>query len=226
MTIIALNDINKITDTIQSLESMEKFKNTKAAKNECMSAYFVANAYSRFAVEIKKYIWFKSGRFLNPLKKNLYINKFIQEESENFINKGEINIPFLEFSLAADRTYKCIDCNIYKPAFEFENQIQIIFFQFKEQFDAICNSITSIRNLIFTNVERNPDFLQILEYAAQSSKVHMIKIIVSERENFPTDHIDEIKKYNQKVYFHLAENSALKKLFKDSNIKYQIVSNK
>lgn len=205
---------------------MENFTNNSTVAQDCLTEYFKANAKSRFSTEIKKYIWFKCGKFLNPTMKNRYINEFIQQESENFINKGEINIPFLEFRLSIPHTYKCLSCNVYKPAFNTANLIQINFNQFKMQFDEICNSVTSIRNLIFINPIRNTDFPQILEYTARNPKVHLIKIMPSELTNLSEALIDVLKKYNQKVYFHINENDLFAEEFKISlkanNIKYQI----
>lgn len=210
---------------------MENLAQNCVTSKDYLTAYFKSNAFSRFGVEIKKYIWFKQARFLNPMKKEYYLRRFVEEEISKFINKGEVNIPFLEFSLVTGCNFECKSCEIPLQAFS-QNRIQITAEQFKTQFDKICNSVSSIRHLVLTLPEplENPEFVEILEYAAQKEKVHMIQIHT--RGDFiPTEQAFNIlEKYSQKAYFLIENNKTeqtpFKKVLQSHNIKFQTACNK
>ncbi len=200
--------------------------------------YIKENAKNRYGIELSKFMWFKEGKFLNPIKKDIYLEQFEKEEIENFSDKNEINIPFLEFNVTTRCTLKCKDCCALIPPFNKHGHFDLKFADFKEQLDKIL-SVANIRNLVFLGGEplMNPELPQMLDYAAKKSNISIIRITTN-GTIMPSKKLLEIFENNPaRAYFYLSNYSAnpeisslvkydeLKQLFHEKNIKFQMLDN-
>ena len=87
------------------LEALKKYNVSKTFFNR----YFELNAINRLGNELYRFMNFKEGKFINPMKKQQYIEDYVKEEIDNFYNKKELNIPStrndLEVWLKANQYY-------------------------------------------------------------------------------------------------------------------------
>ena len=81
-------------------ELLEKYNISKSFYNR----YFELNAINRLGNELFRFMNFKEGKFINPMKKQQYIEDYIKEEVINFFEKDELNIPQIEFCLTTQCT--------------------------------------------------------------------------------------------------------------------------
>ena len=167
--------------------------------------YFEQNALNRLGMEMLKFMWFKEGKFINPLKKNDIIKQYIDEEIENY-NNGIINIPQIEFCITTKCTLKCKDCCALIPQLDKVKHSEMSFEDFKLQLDKICDSVDLIRHLVILGGEPliNPELPRMLEYAAQNEKIFLIQLI-SNGTMMPSQKLLEVmNKYNNRVYFYMS----------------------
>ena len=198
--------------------------------------YIKENAQNRFGIELAKFMWFKEGKFLVPTKKDYYLEQFEEEEIENFYEKHELNIPFLEFNVTTRCTLKCRDCCAFIPQFNHTNHFDLKFSDFKEQLNKITE-IANIRNLVLLGGEPliNSELPQMVEYAAQKENISIIRITTNGTMIPSEKLLNVIKKYPNRVYFYLSNYGGnpslnpilkydeLKKLLYNNNIRFQMV---
>lgn len=198
--------------------------------------YFKENAENRFGIELSKFMWYKIGKFINPMKKNTVLNEFIKEEIENFYMKNELNIPVLEFSITTKCTLTCKDCCALIPPFAQKGHINLCFSDFKKQLDAVC-AAANIRHLVFLGGEPliNPELSDMIDYAAKKENISIIRITTNGTMMPSKKLLDAINANPKRIYFYLSNYSAnldlksilkyeeLKNIFHENNIKFQMV---
>ena len=210
----------------------EKYKISKTFYNR----YFELNAINRLGNELFRFMNFKEGKFINPMKKDEYIKQYVEEEIHNFYEKGEINIPQIEFCLTTQCSLKCKDCCALMPHFNQKGHIKMSVQEFQNTLEQILASVNSIRKLIILGGEPllRSELPELLEYAAKKEKVIHIAI-VSNGTMLPNHILIEIlKKYN-KINFYMSnymgnpdiesilKYDKIKELLKQNGLKYQMM---
>lgn len=210
----------------------EKYKISKTFYNR----YFELNAINRLGNELFRFMNFKEGKFINPMKKDEYIKQYVEEEIHNFYEKGEINIPQIEFCLTTQCSLKCKDCCALMPAFNQKGHIKMSVEEFKKTLEQLLENVNSIRKLIILGGEPllRSELPELLEYAAEKDKVIHIAI-VSNGTMLPSEKlINVLKKYN-KINFYMSNYNGnpdiepilkydkIKELLKQHGLKYQMM---
>ena len=219
---------------------MQKLNNIKEKYHISESfyrRYFEQNALNRFGMESLKFIWFKEGKFLNPMKKEIILQDYINEEIENFFEKNILNIPQIEFAITTKCSLRCKDCNALIPQFNQHGHIEMDFENFKQNLDKLLSVINQIRHFCILGGEPllHPQLAEMLEYALSQDKIYIVRLITN-GTLLPNENVLNIlKKYSKKVYFYISNYSAneeltkrlkhdeLKELLTQNNIKFQIV---
>lgn len=215
---------------------MQDFVKQYAISETFFERYFKENAESRFCIELSKFMWYKLGKFINPMKKNEVLNNFIKEEIENFYNKNELNIPFLEFSITTKCTLNCADCCALIPPFAKKGHINLNFADFKKQLDAVCK-VANIRHLVLLGGEPliNPELPEMVDYAAKKENISIIRITTNGTMLPSKKLLEAINNNPKRIYFYLSNYSAnpeltsllkyeqLKNVLHENNIKFQMV---
>ena len=191
--------------------------------------YFKQNAYNRYVVEMTKFMWEKKGKFLNPLKKDIYIEEFLKEEIENFYEKNILNIPQIEFSITTKCTLKCKECCAFIPKFNDFGHINLTFEDFKTYLDKICDIVNKIRYLIFIGGEPliNPELFKFVEYASSKANIDLIRITTN-GTMIPNQNLINAVRQSEKTYFFISDyskNSSLEPLLKFNELKEKLREN-
>ena len=211
---------------------LEKYNISKAFFNR----YFELNAINRLGNELFRFMNFKEGKFINPMKKQQYIEEYVKEEIDNFFNKNELNIPQIEFCLTTQCSLKCKDCCALMPAFNQKGHIKMSVEEFKKTLEQLLENVNSIRKLIILGGEPllRSELPELLEYAAEKDKVIHIAI-VSNGTMLPSEKLIKVlKKYN-KINFYMSNYNGnpdiepilkyeqIKALLKQNGLKYQMM---
>lgn len=186
--------------------------------------YFEQNAIKRVAMEMLRFMWFKEGHFINPMKKDAIIETYINEEKEQFFEKKIFNMPQIEFSITTKCTLKCKDCCALIPQLDKVHCTDMRFEEFKLYLDKICDAVDMIRHLIVLGGEplTNPDLPQMLEYAAQKDNIFFIQLITNGTMLPKENLLEVLEKYNKRIYVYMsnyAENLELKSILKQEEIR-------
>ena len=198
--------------------------------------YFKQNAEFRYGVELLQFLYFKCGKFLNPSKKDFYINTYINEEIDNFYNKNQINLPHLSFCITTKCSLKCKDCASLIPFFNEHGHISISLEEFKENLDKILASVNKIRRLILLGGEPllYNDLDKIIDYSCKKENIDIVQIITNGTIIPDKKILKALVDNNKKVYLHISNYSATKdvylklkhnkirELLKDYDIKLQM----
>ncbi len=199
--------------------------------------YFEQNAKIKFAIQSLKFMWFKEGKFLNPLKKEQILNEFTNEEIENFYLKNKFSIPQIEYAITTRCTLKCSQCNALIPKFNNNCHIIVSLDEFKSNLDKILSDVDMINHFVLLGGEPllHPNFSEILSYALEQDKINFVRITTNATIIPNQKTLDVLKKYNKKVYFFISNytsNENLKNIVKPEeikntldkiNVKYQFV---
>ena len=192
--------------------------------------YFEQNALNRMAMEMLKFMWFKEGSFINPMKKNTVLEQYINEEKEAFFENNILNIPQLEFCITTKCTLKCKDCCALIPQLDSQKHIDMTFEDFKLYLDKILDSVDSIRHLVILGGEPliNPELSQMLEYAAEQKKIFFIQLITNGTMVPQEKLLNVLKQYNNRIYLYMsnyADNPELKSILKQEQIRELLKEN-
>ena len=199
MTILLVFD--KINKDLNFSKGVKMYKTRKISKT-FYNRYFELNAINRLGNELFRFMNFKEGKFINPMKKDEYIKQYVEEEIQNFYEKHELNIPQIEFCLTTQCSLKCKDCCALMPSFNQKGHIKMSVDEFKKSLDQILDAVNSIRKLIILGGEPllRAELPELLEYVAKKEKVIHIAI-VSNGTMMPNHKLIEIlKKYNKFLY--------------------------
>ena len=214
------------------MQGIEKYNISKSFFNR----YFELNAINRLGNELFRFMNFKEGKFINPMKKQQYIEEYVKEEIDNFFNKNELNIPQIEFCLTTQCSLKCKDCCALMPAFNQKGHIKMSVEEFKKTLEQLLENVNSIRKLIILGGEPllRSELPELLEYAAEKDKVIHIAI-VSNGTMLPSEKLIKVlKKYN-KINFYMSNYNGnpdiepilkyeqIKALLKQNGLKYQMM---
>lgn len=197
--------------------------------------YFVRNAEKKLSLSLMKFMWFKEGKFLNPLKKDEHLKNFINEEIENFYEKDIFNIPQLELCLTTKCTLKCKDCCALIPQLDKEKHSEMTVEEFKESIDKLCNAVNNIQHLVILGGEPliNANLPEMLDYAAQKEKIFFIQLITNGTMLPSEKLLNTLKNNNKKIYVYISNYSGneeltpilkhekIKELLKENDIKLQ-----
>lgn len=214
------------------MQRIEKYNISKSFFNR----YFELNAINRLGNELFRFMNFKEGKFINPMKKQQYIEEYVKEEIDNFFYKNELNIPQIEFCLTTQCSLKCKDCCALMPAFNQKGHIKMSVEEFKNTLEQLLENVNSIRKLIILGGEPllRSELPELLEYAAEKDKVIHIAI-VSNGTMLPSEKLIKVlKKYN-KINFYMSNYNGnpdiepilkyeqIKALLKQNGLKYQMM---
>ena len=132
MTILLVFD--KINKDLNFSKGVKMYKTRKISKT-FYNRYFELNAINRLGNELFRFMNFKEGKFINPMKKDEYIKQYVEEEIQNFYEKHELNIPQIEFCLTTQCSLKCKDCCALMPSFNQKGHIKMSVDEFKKSLD-------------------------------------------------------------------------------------------
>ena len=209
---------------------MQELKEKYCISEVFYKRYFEQNALNRMAMEMLKFMWFKEGSFINPMKKNMVLEQYINEEKEAYFENNILNIPQLEFCITTKCTLKCKDCCALIPQLDSQKHIDMTFEDFKLYLDKILDSADSIRHLVILGGEPliNSELPQMLEYAAKQEKIYFIQLITN-GTMLPQQNLSNImQKYNNRIYVYMSnysENPELKTILKQDEIKALLKEN-
>ena len=186
--------------------------------------YFEQNSLNRMAMEMLKFMWFKEGTFLNPMKRNEILKQYIEDEKKDFFENNKLNIPQIEFCITTKCTLKCKDCCALIPQLDKIKHSEMSFEMFKIQLDKILDAVDSIRHLVILGGEPliNPELPQMLEYAANQEKIFFTQLITNGTMLPSKNLLETINKYNNKIYVYMSnysENPELESILKQDKIK-------
>jgi MoaA/NifB/PqqE/SkfB family radical SAM enzyme len=199
--------------------------------------YFKHNAENRFAASMLEFMLWRRGKFLHPKDREKHINTFIDEETENFYQKDEFNLPQIQFVLTTRCTLKCRDCNFFVPYFNKKTPSpDLTNKDFKKEFYNLTGIINTVRRFMVLGGEPllSRELPAIAEEVCRSDKVPILEIVTNGTKIPSDDLLDILKKYSEKVYFHISNYSVneslrpylchdkLLALLKDNGIKYQM----
>lgn len=185
--------------------------------------YIVENAKQHLGIDMMRFLMFKEGKFINPMKKNEILQQYIKEELDNFYNKKLLNIPEIEFCITTKCTLQYKDCCALIPQLDKTKRSEMNFSDFKLYFDKFSAAVDTIRLLVMIGGEplMNPELPQMLEYAAENNKIDFIKIITNGTMLPNSNLLNTLKKYNKKIYLYISNyscNPELKNLIKHEKL--------
>ena len=189
--------------------------------------YFEENAKQRLGMEMQKFLLFREGKFINPLKKNELLKQYIGEEIDNFYNQNILNIPQIEFCITTKCTLKCKDCCALIPKINSNCHINMNFEDFKLYLDKLLSAVNLIRHFVILGGEPllNPDLDRIIDYACKQDKIFIVQLITNGTIKFSEKLLNCLKTHNKKVYVYISNYSAneeLKPLLKHDIIKEEL----
>ena len=199
--------------------------------------YFKQNAEFRFGVEMVQFLYFKKGKFLNPRKKDEYIEQYTKEDIENFFDKGELNIPQITFCITTKCSLKCKDCGSLIPDFNCKEHIDMSLDEFKQSLDKVCDAAAKIRRFVILGGEPllHKDLSVMIDHAAQKENIDVVEIITNGTMIPGEAVLTAIEKHNKKAYLYISnyavnkdllprlKHEEIKSLLKLHNIKLQMV---
>lgn len=186
--------------------------------------YIEENAVSRMRIEILRFLWFREGHFINPMKRNEIFNNYVEEEISNFFDKKIINLPQIEFCITTKCTLKCKDCCAFIPQLDSTKRLDMTMSEFKQTLDNICKSVNLIRNLVILGGEPliNQELPQMLDYAAEKENISLIQLITNGTILPSEPLLKVLNKHNKKICVYIsnyADNPELVPILKQEEIK-------
>ncbi len=171
--------------------------------------YFEQNALNRLSVTMLKFMWFREGKFLNPMKQKEHIENFIKEEIDNYYVKNELHIPQIEFCITTRCSLKCKDCWALIPMLDKAKRTDTSFAYFKEQLDKLLAVSDSIQLLTILGGEPLlcSELPQMLEYAASKDKIRMIKLITNGTILPQSNVLDVLATYKTRIFVYMSNYS-------------------
>lgn len=209
---------------------MQELKEKYNTSNIFYRRYIEENAKQRLGMEMQKFLLFREGKFINPMKKNEILQEYIKEEYDNFYNKKILNIPQIEFCVTTKCTLKCKDCCALIPKFNSSSHIDMSLEDFKSYIDKLLTAADMIRHFVILGGEPliNPALPQMIDYACRQDKIFIVQLITNGTMKFNNELINVLKKYNKKAYVYISNysiNEDLKKLLKHDEIKNLLKEN-
>ena len=205
-----------------------------------MSRYFERNAERRFAAQVLEFMLWRRGRFISPHLKEKTLHQFLIEEIENFYEKGQINLPQIQFAVTTRCNLRCRNCNAYIPYFgKATPHIDLTPEDFARDMAALAGAANTSRRFELQGGEPllNVRFAEILAIAAASAFVSVVEIISNGTLVPGSEVLRVAEQYKHKVYFHISNYSAnaalapklrhdaLFAVLKEHGIKYQMSAN-
>jgi len=178
-----------------------------------LNNYFFKNAFEKFTNSIQEFMLWRRGSFLPPHKKEQYLNRFMEEEIDDFYERHILRIPSVQFAVTTRCTLRCRDCSVMIPRFGGNTgaaHIDLSFAQFKSDFDRLAEAVDGIGTVLFVGGEPmlNKELPHMLDYAAQSPKVGLVDIVTNCTILPWPELLDAVEAHNDKVFFGLSNYSA------------------
>lgn len=200
--------------------------------------YFRYGAEIEYIYLMQDFMLFKKGKFLNPQKKQQYIDEFCTREILDFYEKEELVLPKIDFDITTRCTLKCKHCSNLMPQFRKFGHYDMTFDDFKKDLDSILNVVREIKIIQIIGGEPllHPELNKMVEYAAKIERIGNIKIITNATVIPSSKVLEMVNKYNNKVHFyisnyskneelrHMLKTDELIKTLKNNNIKYQTMA--
>lgn len=198
--------------------------------------YFRYGAEMLYSCALQDFLLFKRGKFLNPQKKNQYIDEICKNEITDFYENNKMRLVKVDFDITTKCTLKCKYCSNLMPLFRKNNKhTEMTFEDFKSDIDALLNTVSEINVIQIIGGEPllHKDLAKMVDYAASKDKIKTIKIITNGTMIPNENLLQTIARYNDKVYFyisnyskneklaHLLKTEALQNVLKENNIKFQ-----
>ncbi len=186
--------------------------------------YIEENAVSRMRIEMLRFLWFKEGHFINPMKKKEIFDNYVEEEKKNFFNKNIINLPQIEFCITTKCTLHCKECCALIPQLDSTKRSDMSFEEFKQSIDNITSAVNLIRHLVFLGGEPliSPELPAMLDYAAQKENISLIQLITN-GTMLPSEKLLKVlNKHNKKICVYIsnyADNPELVPILKQEKIR-------
>ncbi|WP_297045046.1 radical SAM protein [uncultured Desulfovibrio sp.] len=181
---------------------------------EFMRRFFYENAERRMAVELYEFLFWRRGKFLRPTEKTKIINRYVEEEIDNFSIQKLLNIPRLQFFLTNACTLRCRECNALIPdMLSGSSSVKQYFLSeddFRRDLDFLKTAVSSIRHFIFLGGEPllHRNIHNLISIALQSGIISTIEIVTNGTVVPQKDTIEGIRKYKEHVFFRISDYSA------------------
>jgi organic radical activating enzyme len=204
-----------------------------------LSRYFERNVERRFAEQLLEFMLWRRGKFIPPHQKDHVNQQFFIEEIENFYEKGQLNLPQIQFSITTRCNLRCRYCNAFMPKFsDTAEHVELTPVEFERDLLVLTGAINAVRRFMLLGGEPllHAGFSKILDVAAVNPKINIIEIVTNGTIVPNTELLTVAKKHNHKVYFHISNYSknddlnpvlkhdAIITMLKKHDIKYQISS--
>lgn len=206
---------------------------------EFMRRFFYENAERRMAVELYEFLFWRRGKFLRPTDKEKIINKYLEEEIDNFFLQKLFNIPRLQFFITSACTLRCRECNALVPDMNKHNAHVGNYFisedDFKRDINLLSTAVSTIRHFILLGGETllHKSIHKLISIALDSGIVSSIEIVTNGTVVPKGDILEGLDKYREHVFFRISDYSSnpdlasvlrheeLERILREHGIKYQ-----
>ena len=194
-----------------------------------LSRYFEKNAEQRYLMQVLEFMLWRRGQMILPPHRARVMQKFLQEEMEDFFDKGIFRIPQLQFLLTTRCSLRCKNCNAYMPWFGESRghaHHDISPEDFRRHLERLSTAVTGIRRFILIGGEPllHPRLAELVQIALASPLVSVVEIITNGTLVPRPDVLEVLTRARDRVYFHISNNMANSALaaLKAHGIPYQM----
>ena len=192
----------------REIKDMHELQERYCVEDSFFHRYFVRNAENRFVNDLKKFMLWHEGHFLDPRKKLDYVRRFLVDELEDFYSNSRFCLPQIGFSLTTRCTLHCQDCIALSPLFENPElhknftHMDLGFSDFKRELDAVTAGVDGIKRLFLHGGEPllNRALPEIVDYSAACGKIELVELITNGTIVPSELLLDAIERHKDKVY--------------------------
>lgn len=217
----------------------ERKKSVPPVSPEFLRRYFYENAERRVATELYDFLFWRRGKFLRPNEKEKIIEKYLEEEREDFFVHNKINIPRLQFFITSHCMLRCRECNALIPDLYKSPTLEKGYFlseeDFKRDLEALSTAVSSIRHFILLGGEPllHKNIHKLVSLALNRPIISMIEIVITGTLLPKGEMLEGLARHKDHISFRISDYSAnpdlstilkheeLERLFKDHGFKYQ-----
>ncbi len=182
--------------------------------------YFIRNAENRYVNDLKRFMLWREGHFLQPQKKLEYVRRFLEIELEAFYERHHFCLPQIGFSLTTRCTLQCRDCIALSPLYDEPGRArdfvhrETSFADYRKELDLLAASVDGCKRLFLHGGEplMNKEIAQIVAYSAQCDKIELVELITNGTIVPSPDLLDVLEQYKDKVYLAINNYSVNPKL--------------
>lgn len=178
-----------------------------------LSRYFEKNAEQRYLMQVLEFMLWRRGRMIPPPHRTRALRQFLQEEMEDFFDKGIFRIPQLQFLLTTRCSLRCKNCNAYMPWFGESRghaHHDISPEDFRRDLERLSTAVTGIRRFILIGGEPllHPRLAELVEIALASPLVSVVEIITNGTLVPRPELLEVLAQARDRVYFHVSNYMA------------------